>query len=78
MCLYKKVDKKQLNPTSVHCTEMPFASFLFGEFITAILENPPERKLANARLCILTFDSNLHSANLTLTADMCCDKTIFV
>ena len=35
MCLYKKVDKKQLNPTSVHCNE----SVLWdkkGEHITDI------------------------------------------
>ena len=29
-----------------HCTEMRFASFLFAGFITAIVVNPPERKLA--------------------------------
>ena len=28
------------------CTEMRFASFLSGGFITAIVVNPPERKLA--------------------------------
>jgi hypothetical protein len=28
-----------------------FASFLFGGFITAILVNPPKRKMANAPLC---------------------------
>ena len=28
-----------------HCTEVRFASFLLGEFITAIVANPPERKL---------------------------------
>ena len=29
-----------------HCTEVRFASFLSGGFITAILANPPESKLA--------------------------------
>ena len=29
-----------------HCTEVHFASFLSGGFITAIVVNPPERKLA--------------------------------
>ena len=29
-----------------HCTEVRFASFLSGGFITAIVVNPPERKLA--------------------------------
>ena len=29
-----------------HCTEMRFVSFLSGGFITAIVVNPPERKLA--------------------------------
>ena len=28
-----------------HCTEVHFASFLSGGFITAIVVNPPERKL---------------------------------
>ena len=28
------------------CTELRFASFLSGGFITAIVVNPPERKLA--------------------------------
>ena len=28
------------------CTEVRFASFFSGEFITAIIVNPPERKLA--------------------------------
>ena len=31
---------------SVHSTEMHFASFLSGRFITAIVVNSPERKLA--------------------------------
>ena len=30
----------------LHNTEMRFASFLSGGFITAIVVNPPERKLA--------------------------------
>ena len=29
-----------------HCTEVPFASFFSGGFITAIVVNPPERRLA--------------------------------
>ena len=31
---------------SARCTDVRFASFLCGEFITAIVVNPPERKLA--------------------------------
>ena len=34
------------SPTLVHCTEVRFASFLSGGFITVIVVNPPERKLA--------------------------------
>jgi hypothetical protein len=37
-------------------TALRFASFLSGGFITAIVVNPPERKLANAYLgdyCII-------------------------
>ena len=30
----------------VHCTEVCFASLLSGGFITAIVVNPPETKLA--------------------------------
>ena len=33
-------------PDSNQCTEMCFASFLSNEFITAIVVNPPERRLA--------------------------------
>ena len=35
-----------LTNCSVQCREMLFASFLSGVFITAIIVNPPERKLA--------------------------------
>ena len=35
-----------LGDSTSHCTEMHFASFLFGGFITAIVVNPPENKLA--------------------------------
>ena len=31
---------------TAHCTEVRFARFLSGGFITAIVVNPPERKLA--------------------------------
>ena len=31
---------------SMHCKEVRFASFFSGEFITVIVVNPPERKLA--------------------------------
>ena len=35
-----------LQPKMRKCTEVRFASFLSGGFITAIVVNPPERKLA--------------------------------
>ena len=35
----------------LHYTEVRFASFLSGEFITAIVVNPPERKLEK-HLCV--------------------------
>ena len=35
-----------MNQNTDHCTEVRFASFLSGGFITAILVNPPERKQA--------------------------------
>ena len=37
--------KPQLMIACVQCTEVGFASFLSGGFITAIVVNPPERKL---------------------------------
>ena len=43
--VYLFLDFQPLPPT-VHCTEMRFASFLSGGFITAIVVYPPERKLA--------------------------------
>ena len=33
------------------CTEVRFASFFSGGFITAIVVNPSERKLENTPLC---------------------------
>ena len=38
------VDARDVHAT--YCTEMRFASFFSGGFITAIVVNPPERKLA--------------------------------
>ena len=35
-----------MNPGSSQCTEVHFASFLSGGFITAIVVNPPEMNLA--------------------------------
>ena len=37
---------------TLQCTEVRFSSLFSGGFITAIIVNPPERKLANAPLCI--------------------------
>ena len=36
---------------TLQCTEVRFSSLFSGGFITAIIVNPPERKLANAPLC---------------------------
>ena len=38
--------------TAQHCTEVHFANFLSGGFTTMAEINPPERKRANAPLCI--------------------------
>ena len=35
----------EFQATAKHCTEVRFASFLSGGFITAIVVNPPEKKL---------------------------------
>ena len=43
------------------CTEVRFASLLSGEFITAIVVNPPERKLAKrtaGQCCQVLCESN--------------------
>ena len=36
----------EMGSTSDHCTEVRFASFFSGGFITAIVVNPSERRLA--------------------------------
>ena len=41
-----KINRLRLGLQLRNCTEVRFASFLSGGFITAILVNPPERKLA--------------------------------
>ena len=38
-------------PPLLYLTEVRFASFLSGGFITALVVNPPERKLAKRTLC---------------------------
>ena len=40
------VGHKNTNDSVPQCTEVRFASLLSGGFITAIVVNPPERKLA--------------------------------
>ena len=45
--LFQKISPKcPGNVTVDHCTEVRFASLFSGGFITAIVVNPPERKLA--------------------------------
>ena len=45
---------------SAQCTEMRFASFLSDGFITAIVVNPPERKLAKrTSVCLVAFLNNV-------------------
>ena len=41
-----EAQKKGMIDKSSQCTEVRFASFLSGGFITATVVNPPERKLA--------------------------------
>ena len=40
----------QYHDVIIQCTEMRFGSFLSGGFITAIVVNPPEKKLAKRRM----------------------------
>jgi hypothetical protein len=40
---------------TTHCKEVRFASFLSGGFITAIVVNPPEMKLAKS-ICVHWFE----------------------
>ena len=42
----EKILDQKLCKTLNHCTEVRFAGFLSSRFITAIVVNPPERKLA--------------------------------
>ena len=44
-CIYVR---SRVAGSSAQCTEVRFASFLSGEIITAIVVNPPERKLAKS------------------------------
>ena len=41
------------------CTEVHFASFLSGGFITAIVVNPPKGNWQNAPMCIVWQNGNL-------------------
>ena len=51
-----------------HCTEVRFASFLSGEFITAIVVNQPERKLVKrTSVHYSKMDLNLFSYPTMLT-----------
>ena len=55
---------------SLQCTEVRFASFPSSGFITAIVVNPPERKLAKTHLCAMQifaqmFDQGSFFADLT-------------
>ena len=45
-----------LNNLARQCTEVCFASFLSGGFITTIVVNPPERKLAERTSVQLVAD----------------------
>ena len=42
---------------TAHCTEVRFASLLSGGFITAIVVNPPERKLAKRTCAVFRIQS---------------------
>ena len=44
---------KCLTLATVHCTEVRFASFFSGGFITAIVVNPPEKETGKTHLCTL-------------------------
>jgi hypothetical protein len=45
-CIFNRDAGRSENRRGAQCTEVRFASFLSGGFITAIVVNPPERKLA--------------------------------
>ena len=44
--MWKEILKSKTVETFIKCTEVRVASFFSGGFITAIIVNPPERKLA--------------------------------
>ena len=54
---------------SLHCTEVRFASFLSGGFITAIVVNPLERKLEK-RTSVHWVSSHLPPLGGVATSDM--------
>ena len=54
-------------PNILHCTEMRFASFLSGGFITAMVVNPPERRLAKC--------TSVHCKSIHNQSESDCSKT---
>ena len=55
---YRKLEKNK----SLERTEVRFASFLSGRFITAIVVNPPEKKLAkqtSVERCAMSNDQKM-------------------
>ena len=56
-----------INHCLTHCTEVHFVSFFSGEFITAIVVNPPERKRAK-RISVQCFFLLSYSWLLSIAA----------
>ena len=52
----------------LHYTEVRFASFLSGEFITVIVVNPPERKLAKRTSVHCTVTTEVNTVKLQVLA----------
>ena len=62
----------EFQATAKHCTQVRFASFLSGGFVTAIVVNSPEMKLAKLQWCTdygrpVKKSPSLHGRKSTLT-----------
>jgi hypothetical protein len=60
-------------PHFSHCTEVRFASFVSGGFITVIVVNPPERKLVKRTSvhCIVSLSTILSVLALVWSTNWC-------
>ena len=78
--IYEK-NKKNMNSKLPNCTEVRFSSFFSGGFITAIVVNPPERKLAkHTSVQFFLFSGQVLALSYcfyTSLLDLCCISRLY-